>query len=146
MKGGKTFFTISVDKIKPVFMHVLIVSNNNENIEWINNPLQATGLSINLIYANSVKEAVLLIQSVKFDMILYDLSFSETGMADNFKRLYASGTKVPLVVLTETIGDPQAGEAMEFGAVSHVVKDRLQVSVMAESLKNILLQKEIIYN
>ncbi|MBG9377015.1 response regulator [Panacibacter sp. DH6] len=127
-------------------MHVLIIADNDQHLEWIKSPLQATGLSINVIYAHSIREAMSLLKSVKFDMILYDLAFSEKGMAENFTRLYASGSKAPLVVLTEAFGDPEAAQALQFGAATHIVKDRQRVSVMAESFKNILLQRDIVYN
>lgn len=146
MTGVETFFTISVDITKTTFMHVLIIADNDHRLEWIKSPLQATGLSINVIYAYSISEAMSLLRSVKFDMILYDLSFTEKGMGENFKRLQASGSKAPLVVLTETYGDPEAAQAIQFGAATHIVKDRQRVSVMAESFKNILLQRDLVYN
>ena len=89
-------------------MHVLIISDNDSDLKWVNAPLTATGLSVNVIYAYTMKEATSLMGSVKFDLVLYDLAFSEKRMSDNFKELADTGIKIPLVVLTDVFGDPAA--------------------------------------
>jgi len=127
-------------------MHVLIISDSNTNLQWVNAPLAATGLSVNVVNACSMQEAITLMSAIKFDMVLYDLSFSEKAMSENFKELTGFGVKIPLVVLTNNTGDPVAGEAIKHGATSHLVKDRLHISAMADAFKSILLQQQINYN
>jgi DNA-binding NtrC family response regulator len=127
-------------------MHVLIISNSNSNLQWVTAPLAATGLTVNTVNAYSMEEAITLMHAIKFDMVLYDLAFSEKVMSENFKKLTDLGTQIPLIALTDNTGDPNAGEAIKCGAISHLVKDRLQVSAMAETLKSILLQQQLNYN
>ncbi|QEC65934.1 response regulator [Panacibacter ginsenosidivorans] len=127
-------------------MHILIISDNDSDLNWVNAPLTATGLSVNIIYAYTMKEATTLMGSVKFDLLLYDLAFSEKKMSDNFKELAGIGMKIPLIVLTEIMGDPAAKEAIQCGASYHIVKDRVKISAMAESFRSILQQQTPNYN
>ena len=119
-------------------MHVLIISDKDSDLKWVDAPLTATGFPVNLIHAYSMMEATTLMGAFKFDLVLYDLAFSEKGMSENFKQLTGIGTKIPLVVLTDTMGDPVAKEAIKCGASYHIVKDRLKISAMAESFKTIV--------
>lgn len=127
-------------------MHVLIIADRNTDLDWINNSFTATGLTVNIINANAISEATSLIKSIKFDMVLYDLAFSEECMSENLKKLTPDLSKAPLIVLTNKQGDPEAREALRFGANAHLVKDQLKLTLMAESFKTILLKDTLNYN
>lgn len=133
-------------KLTTDVMHVLIIADTNTDLDWINNSFTATGLTVNIINANAISEATSLIRSIKFDMVLYDLAFSEECMAENLKKITSDLRKAPLIVLTNKQGDPEAREALKFGAKAHLVKDQLKLTLLAESFKTILLKDTLNYN
>lgn len=129
-------------------MHVLIIADRETDLEWINNSFTATGLVVNIINSSVISEAALLIRSIQFDMVLYDLTFSKECMSYNLKKIASdiNNNKTPLIVLTNKQGDPEAKEALKFGANAHLVKDQLKLTLMAESFKSILLKDTLNYN
>jgi DNA-binding NtrC family response regulator len=135
-----------VIKFKRIFMHVLIITDRDTDLNWIDNSFVATGLAVNSIKAHNIVDATELMRSVKFDMVLYDLAFSQDSMTENLQQLTAEGYKMPLVVLTNKQGDPVAKEALKFGAIYHFVKDQFKLAVMAESFKTMLLKDTLSYN
>lgn len=127
-------------------MHVLIIADRQTDLYWINDSFVATGLAINIINTHAISEAAELIRSVKFDIVLYDLSFSEGCMSENLQKLTSDLYQVPLIVLTNKQGDPVAKEALRYGANTHLVKDQLKLTFMAQSFKAILLKETLNYN
>lgn len=131
---------------KPTNMHILTVSNDNTNLEWVKAPLTATGFCINLINALSITEAKMLLESVKFDLVLYDVAFAGMDLSENLKSLTGVGKKIPLIALTDKIGDPLAEKAVQNGAESYMVKDRNKIATMADSFKSIFFKERFYYN
>ena len=127
-------------------MHALIISEEQANINWIKNPFVATGLSVNIIKAHTMDEALRLISSVQFDLVMYDLNFLKDSLSENLKQISDVCCNAPLVVLTEQLGDPLTKEALNSGANYHIVKDQFDLSSMAESLKTMLSKNTFSYN
>jgi len=127
-------------------MHALIIAEKQANTNWINNPFVATGLSVNIIKAHTMDEAVRLIMSVQFDLVMYDINFSEDLLSQNLKQISDICCDAPLVVLTNQLGDPLTKVALNSGANYHIVKDQFDLSLMAKSLKTMLLKNTFNYN
>lgn len=120
-------------------MHALLILNEQSDLKWIDNPLTATGFSFNLVKAFSLSDALKLMATFRFDIVMYDVNFSLDAMSDNLKQISHARAKAPLVVLTNHLGDPLAKEALSAGANYHLVKDHHNLSLMAESLKLFLM-------
>ena len=91
-------------------------------------------------------EAVRLIMSVQFDLVMYDINFSEDFLSQNLKQISDICCDAPLVVLTNQLGDPLTKVALNSGANYHIVKDQFDLSLMAKSLKTMLLKNTFNYN
>lgn len=123
---------------KKNFVQALLIVNEQSDLKWIDDPLIATGFSFNLVKAFCINEALELMTSSHFDIVMYDVNFSQNNIADHLKQISFFRAKTPVVILTNHSGDPLAKEALNAGANYHIVKDHLNLGEMAESLKSFL--------
>lgn len=124
--------------MKKNFMHALLIVNEESDLKWIDDPLIATGFSFNLVKAFSMNEALELMTSICFDIVMYDVNFSQDNMSDHLKQISYVRAKTPIVVLTNHLGDPLAKQALSAGVNYHLVKDHHNLGLMVESLKSFL--------
>ena len=145
-KSNTRFLSNFFPTMKNNVMHILLIVDEKSDLNWIDNPLVATGFSFNLVKAYSISEALELMTSIRFDIVMYDVDFSQEYMSEHLTSISRVKTKTPLVVLTNHLGDPMARKALNAGANYHLVKDHHNLGLMVESLKSFLSHSEFNYN
>lgn len=146
LKHKTKFLSNFFPTMKNNVMHALLIADEKSDLNWIDNPLVATGFSFNLVKAYSISEALELMTAIRFDIVMYDVDFSQEDMSEHLTSISRVKTKTPLVVLTNHLGDPMARKALNAGANYHLVKDHHNLGLMVESLKTFLSHSEFNYN
>ncbi len=81
-----------------------------------------------------------------FDLIFLDLNLPDSDGIDTFRALHSAAPDTPIIVLTATVGEELAAQAMEEGAQDVIFKDRLDPYWIAHAIRrassrHLLLQR-----
>lgn len=105
-------------------LNVLILEDRREDLEMVVHALQRAGLDISWEQVQDV-EAYLAHLSPEIDVILADYSVPQFDAITALDLLKERALDVPLIVVSDTIGEEAAVEALKHGAVDYLLKDRL---------------------
>lgn len=82
-------------------IRVLCVDDCNINLMVLDKPLRRAGADVTL--ANSARQALSLLSSDRFDLVLTDISMPDMDGEEMYRRLIASGSDVPVVAITANV-------------------------------------------
>lgn len=103
-------------------IHILVIDDNTENIQIIGQVLLARGYNVS--FATSGEEALTLIDSTVFDLILLDIlmpGMDGFEVCQNIKN-NASSSHIPIIFLTAKSDKQSVIKGFELGANDYVVK------------------------
>lgn len=115
---------------------ILLVEDNPADAELVRERLKdASGMSpFHITRASTLKEAITLLQTTPFDVILLDLNLPETNGLETLKRIRSANSTIPLVVLTANEDEPLALEAIKLGAQDYVPKSSMNAVLLSRIL------------
>ena len=119
-------------------LHVLVVDDNPGDQFLISDLLGETYLQISAIEkAVSVKDAITLLQQKPVDIVLLDLSVSDSQGIDTFLQVNKYAENIPVVILSGLSDLNTATDAISLGAQDFLMKGEFNEK---------LLEKKILYS
>lgn len=115
---------------------ILLVEDNPTDAELVRERLKdASGMSpFHITRASTLKEALTILHSKPFDVILLDLNLPETNGLETLKRIRSANSAIPLVVLTVNEDEPLALEAIKLGAQDYLPKSSMNAPLLSRIL------------
>ncbi len=115
---------------------ILLVEDNPADAELVRERLKdASGMSpFHITRASTLKEALTILHSTPFDVILLDLNLPETHGLETLKRIRSANSAIPLVVLTVNEDEPLALEAIKLGAQDYLPKSSMNAVLLSRIL------------
>jgi len=102
---------------------ILIVEDNELDADLLRETLtEAAPLRLELTVAGQVGDAIRLLNESRFDVVLSDLSLSDSQGLETFTRLYARAPETPIILLTGLEDESLGLEAVRAGAQEYIVK------------------------
>lgn len=105
-------------------LNVLLLEDCQDDVELVVHALQQAGLDVSWKQVQD-KEAFLAHLSPEVDVILAGYSVPQFDAIMALNLLKERSLDVPLIVVSDTIGEEAAVEALKHGAVDYLLKDRL---------------------
>jgi PAS domain S-box-containing protein len=105
-------------------LRVLLLEDNQYDVRLVTAALHEAGFAPAIAHVLSEAEFVSAL-SPEIDVILADYSMPQFGAAEALRLLNASGLDVPLIIVSGSIGEDLAVQALHQGAADYLLKDRL---------------------
>ncbi len=116
-------------------LQILIVEDNIGDFRLIEQMLlENRDFSKDIIQATSLQEAISAVIENKPDVILLDLSLSDSHGFDTFQQLSKVNTSIPILILSGLNDTRFAHEAVKNGAQDYLVKGEFEEKLLAKSL------------
>jgi len=111
--------------VQSVPLNVLIVEDSEEDADLIVLELKRGGFEPVFRRVENAEQMKLALESRTWDVILCDFSMPRFSLAEALRLLQANGADIPFVIVSATIGEEAAVEAMRAGAHDYILKHRL---------------------
>ena len=125
-------------------LHLLLVEDSRDDAELLLRQLRRSGLEVECDWVDSLEEFSARLVERRWDVILSDFHLSGFGAMEVISALEGSGLDVPLIIISGTIGEEAAVEALKAGASDFVVKGRLArlVPAIERELREARMRRE----
>jgi two-component system, cell cycle sensor histidine kinase and response regulator CckA len=105
---------------------ILLVEDNPGDVLLLQETLsEITFVELNLVNVERIKQALKLLQTENFDVILLDLVLPDSNGLDTFIQIHEQAPLIPIVVLTGMADENLAIRAMQAGAQDYLVKGQV---------------------
>jgi signal transduction histidine kinase len=136
--------SVAAAKANAVPLRVLIVEDSEEDADLISLELKRGGfdpLCRRVARSDQMADAL---EQGAWDIVLSDFSLPEFSVAEALAMVQQAGLDIPFVIVSATIGEEAAAEAMKAGAHDCVFKDRLArlVPAIRRELKESAVRRE----
>ena len=121
-------------------LQVLIVEDNPDDAELLLRELRRASFDPEWTRVETETDFLRALEK-RPDIILSDYSMPEFGGLRALELLRASGMEIPFILISGTVGEDVAVEAMRDGAADYLIKDR--VARLASAVKSALRQNEL---
>ena len=106
-------------------LRVLVVEHSQADVELCVNELERAGFAVSADMAETPEQFTQRLGQQEYDIVLADYRLPDwTGM-DALKILREQGKSMPFILVTGTLGEERAVEAIKQGATDYVLKDHL---------------------
>lgn len=122
-------------------MKVLLVEDNPGDAKLLDLMLEEALPTYSLIHANSLAEAVGIIRSKQFDVILLDLSLPDASGHQGFWQLHAVAFATPIIVMTGLDDEALASELAQAGAQDFLVKGSVDARILQRAMRYAIERK-----
>lgn len=115
---------------------ILLVEDNPADAELVRERLKdASGMSpFYITRASTLKEALTILRTTPFNVILLDLNLPESNGLQTLKQIRSANSTIPLVVLTGNEDEPLGLEAIKLGAQDYVPKSSMNAVLLSRIL------------
>ncbi|GEM_PF-312716 len=93
------------------------------------------GTPIRVEWSETLSEALGRLSAEEYDLVLTDLFLPDGDGLETFVRLYAAAPLVPIVVLTGSIDDRVADQAVQCGAQDYIIKGEVTAAEMVSRIR-----------
>jgi|GEM_PF-1248066 len=126
---------------------ILVVEDNPVDLFLLEELLRKTRLSFNpLLRAVSFAETVKILAVHKPDLILLDLSLTDSVGIDSFIHINQIASDIPIIVLTGLVDMDMALETMARGAQDYLIKGDFEEKLLAKSMQYSIERKRNLEN
>ena len=126
---------------------ILVVEDNPADLFVLEGLLWKTRLHLNkILRAGSFAETVKLLKEHNPDLILLDLSLTDSVGIDTFAHINQIASDVPIIVLTGLADMDMALETMANGAQDYLVKGEFDEKLLAKSIQYSIERKKNLEN
>ena len=123
-------------------LRILIVEDNPGDLHLITELLNASVIKIqSLCSSTSIAEAVSFLHKNEFDIILLDLSVTDSSGIETFKSIKKSADKIPVIILSGLVDMSIAVEAISLGAQDYHLKEDLNQWMLTKTILNSIDRK-----
>lgn len=124
-------------------INVLIVEDNPGDVMILRELMRASSISFKLSSASSLSEALDVLGSGTFDIILLDLGLPDSTGIITLKKLLSYEFCAPVIVMTGLDDEETALESLREGAQDYLVKNRLEPENIARSIRYGIERKKV---
>ena len=119
-------------------LKILIIDDDEVDRMAVTRALKAAAVRMELSEATDYSEAIEILEEKQFDCVFVDyLLPGKDGLA-LVKEIRASGSKVPLIVLTGQGDEQTAVDLMKAGASDYITKSRITADLLSTTLRNVI--------
>lgn len=119
-------------------LKILIIDDDEVDRMAVSRALKAAAIRMELSEAIDYSEAIEILEEKIFDCVFVDyLLPGKDGLA-LVQEIRASGSKVPLIVLTGQGDEQTAVELMKAGASDYITKSRITPDLLSTTLRNVI--------
>ena len=123
-------------------IQVLLIEDNLAEARLFKEILQdAWATEFGLIHFQRLGEAIISLNSTRFDIALLDLTLPDSDGLESLDALILRAPSLPIVVLTNTNDDELALEAVRHGAQDYLVKRQVTIDVLVRSIRYAIERK-----
>ncbi|MGE5379221.1 MAG: ATP-binding protein [Candidatus Aminicenantes bacterium] len=133
---------LAVQQVEPP-INVLIVEDNPGDVMILRELMRASAISFTLFSASALSEAVEMLGSGNFDIILLDLGLPDSTGIITLKQLLSYEFCAPVIVMTGLDDEDTALESLREGAQDYLVKNRLEPENIARSIRYSIERKKV---
>jgi two-component system, cell cycle sensor histidine kinase and response regulator CckA len=117
--------SIAAVKVENMLLRVVIVEDSQEDAELIVLELKRGGYNPEYVRVDNEKALREALDRGEWDLVLSDFSMPDFSVDAALKVMEQKGIDLPFVIVSATIGEEAAVEAMKAGAHDYVLKHRL---------------------
>ena len=120
---------------------VLLIQNDPEQTRIIRAMFDGNGSqSFKLAHSNCLADAETYLKGHQVDIVLLDLSFSDSEGLEAIRRVRAVAPHVSVVLLSSQDDEPKAMQAMREGAQDYLIKGRIEPNTLMQALGNAVVR------
>ena len=125
-------------------INVLLVEDEASDAQLVMIELRATdNQEFNVVWVESLKQVKQQLMEKVFDIILLDLSLSDSHGLDTINAVRTIANELPIVILTGYADTNFALKTLEAGAIDYVMKDNLGHDSLARIIRYALFRAEL---
>ena len=138
----------SCGRVKAGQIKALLLEDDPEDLTILGKMAKETERAIKFSPVGRLSEAVEILKSGRFDLIISDLTLPDSRGLDTFRRLRAAAPGTPIVVLTGMGDETMSVQAVREGAQDYLVKGELSSASLMRAAKyaierNCLIQERL---
>lgn len=116
-------------------VEILIIEDNKDDLFLLMEDLKkASSINTKIKTANTVKAALSLLKTDKFDIILSDLVLPDAHQFDTFAWVNKAAPQTPIILLTSLNSETLALELVKRGAQDYLVKGKFTPDLLARAI------------
>ena len=120
----------------PPAIRILLVEDNPGDARLIREHLsEAEGTFYELEHVERLREALLRLDHGALDVVLLDLSLSDSQGLDTVREAHRRAPQIPIVVLTGWDDETQAVRAVQEGAQDYLIKGKVDCNLLVRSMR-----------
>ena len=112
-------------RVDPIPLRVLIVEDSEEDADLIVLELKRGGFDPHFRRVDNAADMSAALREGEWDIVLSDFSMPRFTVTEALNLVQAHGLDIPFVIVSATIGEEAAVEAMKAGAHDYILKHRL---------------------
>ena len=121
---------------------ILIVEDNPGDLFLVKEFLKRTALpSFQILHADTLNEAIGLLKSNSFKIILLDLFLKDSEGIQTFERIYPLSANTPVIILTGLVDEKITAEALKKGAQDYLVKGDYDKKLLEKTIRYAIERK-----
>ena len=113
-------------EVPPSILRVLFVEDSPDDVELISRELRRHGFQTESRAVQDRDNFLAALTSGTFDVILSDHSMTGFGSTEALRLVHEHSTDIPFIIVSGTIGEDSAVDAMRAGAHDYVLKQNLR--------------------
>ncbi|HEY2016108.1 MAG TPA: response regulator, partial [Bryobacteraceae bacterium] len=134
----------AAQRMERALLHVLIVEDSEEDADLIVLELKRGGYEPVYRRVDEAGDMIQALEEREWDVVLSDFSMPRFSVTEALHLVQQKGADLPFVIVSATIGEEAAVEAMRAGAHDYVLKHRLSrlVPAVQRELRESALRRE----
>jgi two-component system cell cycle sensor histidine kinase/response regulator CckA len=106
-------------------LRVLLAEDSASDAKLVNIEIERAGYDVTMLRVETAKDMADALARETWDIVISDWSMPSFGAVPALSLLKATGLDIPFIIVSGTIGEETAVEAMRAGAQDFLLKDRL---------------------
>src|SRR5579859_7623936 len=106
-------------------LRILQVEDNPADVELIRLSLRREGLDLEIVVVDAITEVEQLMEREKFDAIICDYNLPQADGLEVLHLVRRRDPDIPFLLVSGSLGEEKAIEALKLGATDYILKDRL---------------------
>ncbi len=122
--------------VKPDTLHILAIEDNPADFRILNEYLKENpSVDFEIAHAETLKEALELLRSVQYSVVLLDLNLPDSKGLEGIEKLGAVKSLPPIIVLTGMDSEETGLQALAKNAQDFLVKGKINSDVLIRSIR-----------
>nr|WP_235111714.1 MULTISPECIES: EAL domain-containing protein [Acaryochloris] len=115
---------------------ILMIEDDDQDVEIVRELLDVKHNSVTLQHSRTLSSGIKLLNEFNtIDVVLLDLSLTDTQGLSTFHRVHQAFPTLPLIILSGNADETIALEAMQEGAQDYLVKGRFNSTLLARTIQ-----------